>query len=224
MRTWLTTVTEHLNRWDADRVSSRALPTDPPAPVVTALTTLAHGAGLWLALAALLATRPGGTRRAATVGIIAVALASVSAQLIKRLVPRRRPAADHLPARQALVVTPASWAFPSSHAATAAAFTTAVACESPATGLIAAPLALAVAYSRLRTRAHWPSDVAAGTLWGITVAVAAHRLLPRRSHHQRPNPAAPHRNWCYHRNKTPRTLVASARQHSWPQRNQRRAS
>ena len=79
MRTWLATATEHLNRWEADTVSSHALPTDPPAPTITALTTLAHGAGLWLAIAALLATRPGRTRRAATAGIIAVALASGSA-------------------------------------------------------------------------------------------------------------------------------------------------
>lgn len=40
-----------------------------------------------------------------------------------------------------------------------------------------APLAGAVAYTRLRTRAHWPSDVVAGALWGIAVGVATRRLL-----------------------------------------------
>jgi membrane-associated phospholipid phosphatase len=34
-----------------------------------------------------------------------------------------------------------------------------------------------VAHSRLRTRAHWPSDVAGGALCGIAVGVATRRLL-----------------------------------------------
>ena len=95
----------------------------------------------------------------------------------RRWLLRRRPAAGHLPAYQTLVHKPTSSAFPSAHAATAAAFTTAVACESPLAGLVVAPLAGAVAYTRLRTRAHWPSDVVAGALWGIAVGVATRRLL-----------------------------------------------
>jgi membrane-associated phospholipid phosphatase len=34
-----------------------------------------------------------------------------------------------------------------------------------------------VAHSRLRTRAHWPSDVVAGALWGVALGVATRRLL-----------------------------------------------
>jgi membrane-associated phospholipid phosphatase len=72
---------------------------------------------------------------------------------------------------------PTSSSFPSSHAATAAAFTTAIAWESLTAGLMVVPLAVAVAHSQLRTRAHWPSDVVAGSLWGITVGIATRRLL-----------------------------------------------
>ncbi len=36
---------------------------------------------------------------------------------------------------------------------------------------------MTVAHSRLRTKAHWPSDVVAGALWGIAVGMATRRLL-----------------------------------------------
>ena len=177
MRKWLAIAAEHLNRWEANAVAATGLPADPPDPVVTVLTTVAQGGGLWLAIAAALATRRGRARRAARDGIIAVAVASGSCHVIKRWLPRRRPAVKHLPARQALALKPTSLAFPSAHSATAVAFTTAIACENPTAGLMVAPLAMAVAYSRIRTWAHWPSDVVAGALWGIAVGVAIRRLL-----------------------------------------------
>jgi len=71
-------------------------------------------------------------------------MTSASSHLIGRWLPRQRPAADHLPAYQALMHKPASSSFHSSHAATAAAFTTSIACESPAAGLVVAPVAMAV--------------------------------------------------------------------------------
>jgi membrane-associated phospholipid phosphatase len=178
MREWLSRATKHLNRWEAAAVArSTALPSDEPASAVTVLTTVARGGLLWVSIAAVLAARRGRPRRAARNGVVAVAMASASSHLIGWWLPRQRPAADHLPAYQALVHKPTSSSFPSSHAATAAAFTTAITWESPADGLVVAPVAIAVAHSRLRTRAHWPSDVVAGALWGTAVGVATRRLL-----------------------------------------------
>ena len=178
MRGWLGSATEHLNRREADAVArSTMLPPNEPASAVTVLTEAARGGLLWVGIAVALAARPGRTRCAARDGVVAVAAASASSHLIGRWLPRRRPTVGHLPAYQALVHKPTSSSFPSSHAATAAAFTTAIACESFIAGLAVAPVAVAVAHSRLRTRAHWPSDVAAGTLWGIAIGVATRRLL-----------------------------------------------
>lgn len=59
-----------------------AVPVDPPFLAVTVLTTLAHGGGLWLAIAAVLATRLGSARRAARHGLLAVARASAHLQTV----------------------------------------------------------------------------------------------------------------------------------------------
>jgi undecaprenyl-diphosphatase len=178
MRGRLGSAAAHLNRWEADAVArSTVLPPDKPGSTVTVLTEAARGGLLWVGIAAALAARPGRARCAARDGVVAVAVASASSHLIGRWLPRRRPAAGHLSAYQALVHKPTSSSFPSAHAATAAAFTTAVACESAIAGLVVAPVAVAVAHSRLRTRAHWPSDVVAGAAWGIAVGVAIRRLL-----------------------------------------------
>ncbi|TVT08777.1 phosphatase PAP2 family protein, partial [Amycolatopsis bartoniae] len=64
------------------------------------------------------------------------------------------------------------------HASAAAAFTTAAALQAPPLAVLAAPVALAVAYSRVRTRVHWPSDVLAGAVWGALAAYVTSRVLP----------------------------------------------
>ncbi|MDQ4104568.1 MAG: phosphatase PAP2 family protein, partial [Actinomycetota bacterium] len=138
---------------------------------------------LWFAVAAALASRKGATRRAALRGVAAVGGASFTTNALgKPLLPRRRPAYEDLPVSRRLAQRhhPRSSSFPSGHAASAAAFTTAVTMECPAVGLALAPVAAAVAYSRVHTGVHWPSDVAAGMLLGTGVALATRRWWPLR--------------------------------------------
>jgi undecaprenyl-diphosphatase len=77
-----------------------------------------------------------------------------------------------LPARRALPEHPDSSSFPSKHAVTAAAFGTVTAVEDPLAGAFVTPLVLLVAYSRLRTRVHWPTDVIGGLGIGVLIGVA----------------------------------------------------
>ncbi|KOX28058.1 glycerophosphatase [Saccharothrix sp. NRRL B-16348] len=143
------------------------------------LSRAANHSVLWLAVAGVLAVRKGVTRRAGLRGVAAIGGASFSASLIaKRLFPRRRPAADLLHVPRRLTRRPSSSSFPSGHAASAAAFTTAVAMESPALAAAVAPVAAAVAYSRVHTGVHWPSDVAAGAAIGVGAALLTRRWWP----------------------------------------------
>lgn len=143
------------------------------------LSRAANHSVLWLVVAGVLAARKGVSRRAALRGVAAIAGASFSASLVaKRLLPRRRPAADLLAVPRRLTRRPTSSSFPSGHAASAAAFTTALAMESPALALAVAPVAAAVAYSRVHTGVHWPSDVAAGAAIGIGAGLLTRRWWP----------------------------------------------
>src|SRR5262249_46649090 len=111
---------------------------------------------------------------------IAATSASANA-VLKPLLPRRRPPARELRTRRRLPAVPTSSSFPSGHAASAAAFATAVALEYPKAGLAIAPLAAAVAYSRLRIGVHWTSDVMVGAAVGFGIALGTRRWWPVRT-------------------------------------------
>lgn len=176
-----------------DRAISRTISRLPPSPLDDAMKTLSTAANhsiLWFAVAGLLAARRGASRKAALRGIVAIAGASATANaVLKPLLPRRRPAAPELHSYQTLPNPPKSSSFPSGHAASAAAFATAVALESPRLGAALAPVAAAVAYSRVHVGVHWASDVAAGAAVGAGVAVATRRWWPvRRTDEARARP------------------------------------
>ncbi|MDU0291926.1 bifunctional phosphatase PAP2/diacylglycerol kinase family protein [Saccharothrix longispora] len=159
---------------------SGALRAAPADGGLKLLSRAANHSALWLVLAGALAARKGVTRRAALRGVVSIAGASFSASLVaKRLFPRRRPAAELVREDRRLARRPTSSSFPSGHAASAAAFTTAVAMESPGLAAAVAPLAAAVAYSRVHTGVHWPSDVAAGAAIGAGAALLTQRWWPR---------------------------------------------
>lgn len=124
----------------------------------------------WLGAAAVLALCQGRCRRAALRGLVAVAGSSALANaLVKPLVARSRPSRGVLPGRRRLTAPPTSPAFPSGHSVSAAAFVTAVTMEFPAAGAVVAPLAAAVAYSRVHTGVHWPPTCSAGWSWAVAL-------------------------------------------------------
>ncbi len=184
MLDWLRRVAKQVSWVDRELVRRGA--TLPPTPADTglkALTTAANHSLLWFAVAAGLSSRKGPTRRAAMRGLLAISGASFTANVLgKPVLPRRRPAYEDVPPERRLDhgERPGSSSFPSGHAASAAAFATAVTMESPVIGAAVAPVAAAVAYSRVHTGVHWPSDVAAGVLLGTGVALATRRWWPLR--------------------------------------------
>jgi diacylglycerol kinase family enzyme/membrane-associated phospholipid phosphatase len=180
---WFRGVARVMDRSDrAIQAWVAALPPTEADQVIKRLSRSANHSLLWFAIAALLASRVGVTRRAALRGLIAILGASITANgVLKPLLPRRRPPDRGLPKNRRLRNRPTSSSFPSGHAASAAAFATAVAMESPHTGLAVAPVAAAVAYSRVHSGVHWTSDVVAGAAVGATSALLTRHWWPVRN-------------------------------------------
>lgn len=118
-----------------------------------------------------------GARKAAVRGAASLALASATINTVgKWSVRRPRPVLDGVPAVRQLTTQPRTTSFPSGHAASAFAFTAGVALESPLWGAVLAPVAASVAFSRVYTGVHYPSDVAAGAALGVAAGFVVRRL------------------------------------------------
>ncbi|MGW0510172.1 phosphatase PAP2 family protein [Streptomyces olivaceoviridis] len=157
--------------------------------VLPRLSRSANHGVLWFATAAAMAaSRTPRARRAAARGLVSLGLASLTINTLgKRSVRRARPVLDPVPLVRQLKRQPITTSFPSGHAASAAAFATGVALESPAWGAAVAPVAFSVAMSRVYTGVHFPSDVLAGAALGAGAAFLVRRLAPTRSQIRRPD-------------------------------------
>lgn len=145
------------------------------------LSAAANKGKLWIGIAAIMAIFPGRTRRAALHGLLAQAVASAVTNVgFKTLLPRARPLPEHLPAFRFVHPQPTSSSMPSGHSASAVAFALGVGLVRPALGAALAPLAAGVAYSRVHTGAHWPSDVFFGSAIGAGAALATRKWWPVR--------------------------------------------
>ncbi len=144
------------------------------------LTSAADYSKLSLAAAGVLAAG-GGTegRRAAGTGLASLVVTAVVVNAgLKLIARRRRPNSDSIPAARQ-VRMPRSRSFPSGHSAAAFAFATGVGEVSPTAAIPLRALAAAVAYSRVHTGVHYPGDVIAGALTGVTIGQLTSRGLRR---------------------------------------------
>lgn len=181
-----------VSAWDHgtfDRVAGRHWPGGDR--VLPGLSRAANHGVLWFAVAAGIAVVGSPkARRGAMRGVASLAVASATVNTLgKSAVRRARPLVDVVPLIRRQHRQPITTSFPSGHTASAAAFATGVALESPRWGAAVAPLAAGVAFSRVYTGAHYPSDVLAGAALGVGAAFAVRGIAPTRS--QLPAPARP---------------------------------
>jgi membrane-associated phospholipid phosphatase len=143
---------------------------------------LANFSKPWLLVAAMIALFGGRRgRRAAATGIAAIGLTSLLVnQLMKLVRARRRPDRVELGVPESRWVTmPSSTSFPSGHSASAAAFAVSVGDMLPE---LRHPLRLAaavVAFSRVYTGVHYPSDIVIGAAVGSLFGRATSTMLKR---------------------------------------------
>ncbi len=127
----------------------------------------------WAGIAAILSATGARGRRAALRGGVCY-LSAVAVHLpIKKVTGRRHPPGS---ARHEL--GPFTSSFPSGHAAADLAFVFGAAQEMPKAFVPLSACSLAVHWSLVRRRAHYPTDVLAGGALGIAVALAVRKLWP----------------------------------------------
>ena len=127
----------------------------------------------WAAIAAALSATGERGRRAALRGSVCYLSAAAAHLPIKAVVGRRHPPGS---ARHQL--GPVTSSFPSGHAASDLAFVFGAAQELPVAFVPLSACTLAVHWSLVRRRAHYPSDVLAGGALGIAVALTIWKLWP----------------------------------------------
>jgi diacylglycerol kinase family enzyme/membrane-associated phospholipid phosphatase len=162
-------------------------------PVLPRLSRAADHGRLWGAVAAGMAVAGGPEgRRAALRGLGSLALASLTVNTVgKGAFRRARPLLDAVPVIRRLHRQPVTSSFPSGHSASAAAFATGAALESAGWGALLAPVAASVAFSRIYTGVHFPSDVLVGCALGAGAAFVVRAVLPPAPGVPRPGAAAP---------------------------------
>ena len=135
----------------------------------------------WFIVATILAVFGGSRgRRAAITGIAAIGVTSFAVnQPMKLLSARTRPDRANVP-QERWVSMPESTSFPSGHSASAAAFATAIGDVIPAARIPLRAAASLVAFTRVYTGVHYPSDVVvgatAGALLGRLTSLALRRI------------------------------------------------
>jgi undecaprenyl-diphosphatase len=151
--------------------------------VLVRVSGAANYSRVWLLTAGAVAVAGGRRgRRAACQGVLAIALASAVTNVgLKPLARRRRPVRsdeNQVPDSRR-VRRPVSTSFPSGHAASAFAFASAAGEAVPVLWLPLHLAAALVAYSRVHTGVHYPSDVIAGALTGAACGWTAQGLAVR---------------------------------------------
>ncbi|MFE2477270.1 phosphatase PAP2 family protein [Streptomyces sp. NPDC059389] len=110
---------------------------------------------------------------------LATALAYAASELVKSAVDEERPCRAVAGAAASLVACPApgDWSFPSNHSAIAGAAAVALALAVRRLALLAVPLAVLMAFSRVFVGVHYPHDALAGLLLGGALAALAVPVL-----------------------------------------------
>jgi membrane-associated phospholipid phosphatase len=182
-RGWLREVRTQVIAVDS-AISEAVEKTDTPTldRFLVRLSDAANGSHLWLLTAGAVALVGGDRgRRAAAEAVASIAVGSAVSNLaLKSIARRRRPQAVNgqvVPSRR--VRRPLSSSFPSGHAASAFAFASTMGEEVPATWVPMHVAASLVAYARIHTGVHHPSDVVAGALIGAMSGSIVRRLARR---------------------------------------------
>jgi len=139
-------------------------------PAAVAMSWLGNGTIYLILAVALVAFAGDAAWRELAVAALCGAISHLVYPAIKRVAGRPRPF-EHRPGLVVASIPLDAFSFPSGHLMTLSATMTPVLFAWPSLWLIALALWLALAWSRVATAHHYPSDLLGGTLLGVAVAL-----------------------------------------------------
>ena len=146
-------------------------------PLMVSITYSATSGLIWFVLGFLMTCSQRWRRCGVSVIVVVAVTYIVVDVVLKPLICRDRPFA--VEDFDLLIAAPDSWSFPSGHTASAFAGATAILIHSRGWGCVAMVYAALVGISRIYLCMHWPTDVVAGALIGIAVALVAVWFMSR---------------------------------------------
>lgn len=95
--------------------------------------------------------------------------------IIKNLVARPRPFVVD-PSIQLLIEKPSEFSFPSGHTLSSTIAATILTMTNKKFGIIAIPIAIAIAFSRLYLQVHYPTDILGGVVLGLIIGCLTYKI------------------------------------------------
>lgn len=147
--------------------------------IMVALSTLGNAGIFWIVLSVILLI-PKKYRKCGFQMMLSMALCYIVGNLIlKNLIARDRPCWID-PSVQLLVKSPWDYSFPSGHSMNGFTASVAMLCNDRKIGIPAVILAAFIAFSRLYNFVHFPTDVIAGIVIGIVMALLVNYFMKRK--------------------------------------------
>ncbi len=142
------------------------------------ITSLGAAGLIWIVLSILLLWRKGHRKCGVKMIVSLVLCLVIGLLLLKNIIARPRPCwiNDGI---AMLVAVPKDYSFPSGHTMSSISSAVLLFREDRKIGIPACILAVLIAFSRLYLYVHFPSDVFAGTVIGILLAVMADKLVDK---------------------------------------------
>ena len=140
------------------------------------ITSVGNGGIIWILIALIfIAVKK---YRIAGISMLAALLINllISNVILKQLIARVRPC-DINTAVELLIPRPTDYSFPSGHTSSSFAAAIIIFCRNKRIGIFALVLASVLAFSRLYLYVHYPSDVIAGIIIGITAGLVTRILV-----------------------------------------------
>ena len=140
------------------------------------VTHLSDAGVIWIALGLSLLI-PKKTRRCGLAVLISLAITFIVGNVVmKNLIARPRPFIVY-PDIELLIAPPSGFSFPSGHSSSSFAAATTLFCFYKKPGIAALVLAALIAFSRMYLFVHYPTDILAGSMLGIFLALAVCCIL-----------------------------------------------